>query len=127
MIKKIFMLIFLFIFVSFNVYGMTFTWTSNTESDLAGYNLYQRTDTTEYVVIENNISKDINFLHKEDPVDLGTYYWVLTAFDESGNESGYSNEVTYTFEDKTPPNPPINLDCEPDNVNVDVEVNVTIN
>lgn len=38
----------------------------------------------------------------------GTYYWVATAFDAAGNESGYSNEVRVVL-DSTAPAPPPNL------------------
>ena len=38
----------------------------------------------------------------------GTYFWVLTAYDISGNESGYSNEVTTSL-DSTSPAPPQNF------------------
>ncbi|KKK58874.1 hypothetical protein LCGC14_3040010, partial [marine sediment metagenome] len=34
------------------------------------------------------------------------YFIAVTAYDESGNESGYSNEISYTFIDVTPPNAP---------------------
>jgi hypothetical protein len=38
-------------------------------------------------------------------VPNGTYFWVVTAFDNQGNESGYSNEVTA----KVNPGKPNNL------------------
>ena len=38
----------------------------------------------------------------------GTYFWVLTAYDISGNESGPSNEVTASL-DSTAPEPPKNF------------------
>jgi len=37
------------------------------------------------------------------------YYLVVTAFDTSGNESGYSNEVSKEFTDTTPPNVTVNV------------------
>ena len=32
------------------------------------------------------------------PLDPGIYFWVLTAFNESQQESGYSNEVSAAIE-----------------------------
>ena len=38
----------------------------------------------------------------------GTYFWVVTAYDTEGLESGYSNEVTKRL-DTTPPDNPQGL------------------
>lgn len=35
----------------------------------------------------------------------GTYYWVATAYDAAGNESGYSNEVRSVLDSSSPPAP----------------------
>ena len=60
-------------------------------TDLAGYRIYYGTDTGNYVYyvdIGNVISYQINDL------EAGlTYYFAVTAYDTSGNESAYSNEV----------------------------------
>jgi len=88
-------------------------WDGNTETDLAGYNLYESatpggqdysspaltsfdaTDTTAILILDD-----------------GTYCWTLTAFDVVGNESGASNEVCISLPndaqnyDKTPPGAP---------------------
>ena len=40
-----------------------------------------------------------------------TYYYVVTAMDDYGNESGYSNEVSITPSADAPPLPPIGVDA----------------
>lgn len=93
---------------------VTFGWDANTESDLAGYKLYQSATSGDYsgaVPIDIPLSA---LAHPGDPeytqtgVGDGTWYWVLTAYDTEGLESGYSNEVTKTI-DTTPPAPPTNF------------------
>ncbi len=70
----------------------TLKWDANTETDLAGYILYQGITEGSY----------------ETPIDVGnvtsytvsdlepgmTYYFAVTAYDTGGNESGPSNEVS---------------------------------
>ena len=71
----------------------TLHWQPNTESDLAGYRIYYGTSSRSYgpyiPVGKNTTSYTINNL-----ADGQTYYFALTAVDTSGNESGYSQEVS---------------------------------
>jgi hypothetical protein len=83
---------------------VTLAWNANTESDLGGYRLYYgrapgkytyKTDAgnvTQFTLqgVENNVKM----------------YYVLTAYDIFGNESGYSNEVEHIIE--SDPGPPKN-------------------
>jgi len=41
--------------------------------------------------------------------DSVTYYFVVTAFDTAGNESGYSNEVSKEFQDTSAPSVTVNV------------------
>jgi hypothetical protein len=87
-----------------------FVWDPNSEGDLAGYRLYESQTSGQYTYGPGNAVKDI--AAGTETVNIvkgdGTYYWVLTAYDTSGNESGPSNEVTYTV-DETGPSPPTNF------------------
>jgi hypothetical protein len=82
------------------------TWNHNTETDLAGYYVYESTAPGGYgVTFAMSVPAGTNTItFPLDHVD-GTFYWVVTAYDTSGNQSGYSNEVTATF-DHTTPAPP---------------------
>jgi len=91
---------------------VTFGWDPNTESDLAGYNLYQSATSGSYEAGVNAISvtcapkadKDCVSYTLENLED-GTYFWVITAFDTEFNESDFSNEVSLSI-DSTAPDAP---------------------
>ena len=71
----------------------TLAWDANTESDLAGYKLHYGTASNSY-----SVHIDVNNVTTYTVVGLTagqTYYFAATAYDASGNESGYSNSVSY--------------------------------
>ncbi len=83
-------------------------WNANTESDMAFYRIYRNTfnsvPTTEKYLIATvahpqNTYLDLNVINNQ------TYYYVVTAVDTSGNESGPSNMSlpTTPFPDTIPP------------------------
>ncbi len=79
--------------VSF-AYTVTLSWDANTESDLAGYKVYYGTSSrnyTETIDVGNTTTYQITGLSE------GTYYFAVTAYDTSGNESDYSEEVSKSF------------------------------
>ena len=73
---------------------VTLAWDANTETDLAGYRVHYGTASGSYTT-----SVDV---HKVTTSSIGTltagqtYYFAVTAYDASGNESGYSNQVSYS-------------------------------
>lgn len=84
------------------------TWTPNTEPDLAGYKIYMGTATGQYGLpqdVGNVTSRTITLT----PTTGATYYFALTAYDTSGNESGYSDEVSVFIPDATAPAKPTGL------------------
>ena len=91
--------------------NVTFEWDANSESDLAGYRLYQSQTPGVYTFGDGNqvatISTGTETVQITDVLD-GTYFWVLTAYDTNGNESGPSNEVTANL-DTLSPNAPITV------------------
>ena len=86
-------------------------WDANGEADIAGYKIYYDTDSGhpyQGTGAENGSSPspiDVSLSEDEDPDPLvvqytvhnlpdGTYYFAVTAYNNQGSESGYSNEVT---------------------------------
>ena len=90
--------------------NVTLQWTANTENDLAGYRIYRGAQAGgPYTQVGNDIACGPNDATCCEFIDMnipdGTYCWVATAFDTSGNESEYSNEVIDTL-DSVAPAPP---------------------
>ncbi len=88
---------------------VTLAWDANTESDLAGYKIYYGNSSGNYgsnVDVANQTSYTISNL-----VDGNTYFIAATAYDINGNESSYSNEVSYEVPiiDTTPPSNQVTL------------------
>ena len=78
---------------------ITLAWDANTESNLAGYNVYVgRSPGGPYELIGTNDADNIEFTWY-DLLDNLDYYFVVTAFNDEELESGYSNEICgYTDE-----------------------------
>ena len=77
--------------------GATLKWNANSEADLAGYKVSYGTSFGDYETTINvgNITEyKLRFLNEGE-----TYYIAITAYDTSGNESGYSIEIPYTVID----------------------------
>jgi fibronectin type 3 domain-containing protein len=72
----------------------TLTWSINTESDLAGYKVYRGTGSGAYGAPIATLPKTITTYTATELQNGTTYYFVLTAYDEGGNESTFSNEVS---------------------------------
>ncbi len=72
----------------------TVSWDPNTENDLSGYKIYYGPSSINYdnvIDVGNTTSFTINGL-----VAGVIYFFVVTAYDFSGNESGFSKEVNFT-------------------------------
>jgi hypothetical protein len=116
---KIVLISILLILMSSFSFGATLslkaTWTPNTETDMAGYNLYQ-TDTQRTKINSVLIpfhpgpgtSSYLFSVTVPDPPATGTLGFVLTAVNTAGGESGDSNTATYIY-NPTPATPPKNL------------------
>jgi hypothetical protein len=70
-------------------------WDPNTESDLMGYKLYVGTSSGVYgapIDVGNFTDYEVKNLEPG-----RTYYFSVTAYDLSGNESGFADEITNTM------------------------------
>ena len=90
------------------VLNLRATWTANTETDLAGYNLY-RTDGARLKlnpIIIAIPAVNYNFSVTVPDNSTGTMTFVLTAVDTAGNESLDSLTASRTY-DIVPPSRPV--------------------
>lgn len=105
---KKFLLILLFVLWSFSANAasqVTFAWDANSESDLAGYEIHKGTVSGTYTG-----SVDIPLANLSDPASPeytgsypdGTFYFALKAYDQSGNYSGFSEEVIVVIDSIAP-------------------------
>jgi hypothetical protein len=82
-------------------------WNPNPEADLAGYKLhYGTTSRTQGSYDETVVISDKNLTHWSLTLPGDTYYFALTAYDTSGNESGFSVEVSAVVPDLSGPGKP---------------------
>ncbi len=91
-----------------NAANVTVSWDANTESDLAGYNVYIGESTGNYtgvVDVGNATEFTWNNLNAGN-----TYYFAVTAYDFAGNESNFSDEVNAILPDNGGGNPPELID-----------------
>ena len=85
---------------------VTLQWDPNTESDLAGYRLYESQTSGSYDF--NNVLEEIPAGTETVTIRVeidGVYYYVLTAFDTHGLESNPSNEVILDLDTTKPAAP----------------------
>ena len=72
---------------------ITLAWDANAEPSVAGYRLHYGTRSGEYTAtIEAGASTEVTI---EDLTPGQTYYFAVTAYDSEGDESEYSDEVSY--------------------------------
>ena len=79
---------------------VTITWNANTESDLDGYSVYRNKGSSR---LPYELIADLSLDDLSDPdspevtltslMEFWKYYFIVTAYDTSGNESGFSNEL----------------------------------
>lgn len=85
------------------------SWQPNVEEDLAGYRVYVGEASRTYGGTSPDLAKDATQFTWLNLDSKKTYYFAVTAFDLSGNESNFSVEGVYTpptQEEEPPPEEP---------------------
>ena len=70
------------------------TWNANTDTDLAGYKVYKGTSSGTYTAPVATIPKGTTSYTATGLQTGTTYFFIITAYDNAGNESLHSNEVS---------------------------------
>jgi len=78
-----------------------FTWTANTEADLAGYKIYHE---KKFLVTVSDPTA-IRFEYVVDELAEGDNIFNMTAFDTAGNESVFSEDAIFTYDSTAPAAP----------------------
>jgi len=73
---------------------VTLAWDANTSAGIAGYEVYYGTSSGDYQSVIN-VGNTTTYTVSNLQSGL-TYYFAVTDCDTSGDQSGYSNEVSYT-------------------------------
>jgi hypothetical protein len=88
--------------------SVTLLWDANSEADLAGYKVYWGTASRTYTnTPQPTVPVSPTPTYTVGGLANGTYYFAVTAFNNAGQESGYSNEVSAVI--SVPPVPPTGL------------------
>lgn len=72
----------------------TLAWNASTESDLEGYKVYRGTGSGAYGAPLSTLPKTATSYTATGLQNGTTYFFVITAYDNAGNESAFSNEVS---------------------------------
>ena len=72
---------------------ITLTWSANNDHDLQKYNIYWGTSANPATLLTGVNKLDTTYTHTGLTNGI-IYYYRITAVDDDGNESGYSNEVS---------------------------------
>ena len=102
-----FLFIGLFASPAFSASSIQLSWDANPESDLMGYNVYMGTSKGSYSTTKNTgLTPSYVFQNLSQGI---TYYFTVTAYDQTNNESLPSEEVSVKIPDIITPTTPGNL------------------
>ncbi len=96
---RAFLLLIIFVGRSALAEDVTLSWNPNSEGDLAGYKVYYGPSSGDYTTIT-----DVGLVttYTINNLGAGTYYFVVTAYNTSGVESTFSNEIFKTMGSTAP-------------------------
>ena len=99
-------------------------WQSNSEADLAGYNIYRSTDSTNFILIGNS---SYNYYYDDSLQYNKTYYYRITAIDIWNNESLPTKVVSAKPINRYVPGAPVGLSINARNYQGSLSVYLTWN
>lgn len=115
--RNAWLIVLLLAFNCFSQVPVLVSWDANSEDDLAGYKVHLGESSNIYPVVIN-AGDTTAFLWKSLEYSKA-YYFAVTAYDFSGNESEFSDEVFLTTPDK-PDEGDITAPAKPINVHIQV-------
>ncbi len=74
------------------------SWNANNEADLAGYKIYYGTESKNYNIDTLTVGKDATSHEISGLFESTAYFFAVTAFDTAGNESLFSEEVSFFYQ-----------------------------
>ncbi|MCH8950745.1 MAG: T9SS type A sorting domain-containing protein [Proteobacteria bacterium] len=96
------------------------TWRANSEADFARYVIYGGTAPGSSTPVDTSSSLQDTTILMAGLTNDTTYYYRITAIDQSGNESPYSTEMSATPADMTSPPIPLGLVAVADNQSINL-------
>jgi len=101
------------------------TWPVSVDPDVAGYNIYRSKNVTGEIELLNDELIDILATVYIDTTVVGrnSYFYRISAVDESGNESELSNSAMAIVERRTPPPAPLAVRAEYDKQSRNIKIN----
>lgn len=76
---------------------VTLSWEASTDEDVAGYKVYSGTRPGEHGKLLAILARDVTTYKVTELQPNTTYYFAVTAIDQSGNESSFSAEVSVSI------------------------------
>jgi len=100
------------------------TWSANTDSSTTGYKVYYGTGSRAY---GTPIDVGTQITYTFTSLNPGTYYFAVTAYNSSGTQSGYSNEVAKLITAGTPASHcDINADGSVNSMDLQIVINAIL-
>lgn len=100
------------------------TWSANTDSSTTGYKVYYGTGSRSY---GTPIDVGTQITYTFTSLNPGTYYFAVTAYNSSGTQSGYSNEVAKLITAGTPASHcDINADGSVNSMDLQIVINAIL-
>ena len=108
--KKLFISAILFTLLTGTSFGWSVNlfWDSNVEPDVTSYNVYRATATGAYGAPIDSVPANPfpSYSDQGHLTGTGPFFYVVTAVNNAGLESAFSNEVSASEPTATPPNAP---------------------